>query len=144
MSHLWLVSLLTFCLLLNHDGVAEGEQSEEGVDLGVLQLHRFHQGMIMEFEAGVGQRVEFEVHRLCVLAREIREGSYHTCKRDEDEEANSYHQNQSHLCDFYSLTHVVINVACMKRSKDIKCTHLQTVSLFKNMTGNVINTITLP
>lgn len=100
MSHLWRVSLLTFCLLLGHDGVAEGEQSKEGVDLGVLQLHRFHQGMIMEFEAGVGQRVEVEVHRLCVLSREIREESCHTCKIKEDEEANSYHHNQTYLCDF--------------------------------------------
>lgn len=48
--------------------MAEGQQLEEGVDLGVLQLHRFHQGVVVEREAWVGQRVEAEVHRLCVLS----------------------------------------------------------------------------
>lgn len=61
--------LLTFFLLLGHDGVAEGQQSEEGVDLWDPQLHRFHQGVVVEHEAWVGQRVEGEVHRLCVLLR---------------------------------------------------------------------------
>lgn len=47
--------LLTFFLLLGHDGVAESQQSEEGMDLQGLQLHRLHQGVIMEHEAWVGQ-----------------------------------------------------------------------------------------
>ena len=59
--------VLTFFLLLCHDGVAEGQQSEEGVDLWVLQLHRLHQGVVVEHEAGVRQRVEGEVHPLCML-----------------------------------------------------------------------------
>lgn len=62
--------LLTFFLLLGHDGVAEGQQPEEGVDLGVLQLHRLHQGVVVEREARVGQRVEGEVHRLRALSAE--------------------------------------------------------------------------
>lgn len=63
-------SLLTFFLLLGHDGVAEGQQSEEGVDLWVLKLHRLHQGVVVEHEARVGQRIEGEVHCLCVLFRQ--------------------------------------------------------------------------
>lgn len=61
---------LTFFLLLGHDGVAECQQPEEGVDLWVLQLHRLHQGVVVEHEARVGQRVEGEVHRICVLLSE--------------------------------------------------------------------------
>ena len=57
----------TFTLLLGHDGVAEGEQPEEDVDLGASQLHGLHQGVVVEAEAGVSQRVEGEVHRLGVL-----------------------------------------------------------------------------
>lgn len=76
------MSLPTFFLLLGHDGVAEGEQPEEGVDLGVLQLHRFHQSVIVEGEAGVGQSIEGEVHRLCVLLTEVREASWHACKTE--------------------------------------------------------------
>lgn len=58
--------------------MAEGEQPEEGVDLGVLQLHRLHQSVIVEGEAGVGQSVEGEVHRLRVLSggREKNGGSW--------------------------------------------------------------------
>lgn len=63
---------VTFFLLLSHDGMAEGQQSEEGVDLWVLQLHRFHQRVVVEHEAWVGQRVEGEVHHLCVLVRETQ------------------------------------------------------------------------
>lgn len=76
------ISFRTFFLLLGHDGVAEGEQPEEGVDLGVLQLHRFHQSVIVECEAGIGQSIEGEVHLLCVLLAERREGSWHPCKTE--------------------------------------------------------------
>lgn len=76
---MWVILLPTFFLLLGHDGVAEGEQPKEGVDLGVLQLQRFHQSVIVESEAGVGQSVEGEVHLLCVLLTEMREAS-----RDEE------------------------------------------------------------
>lgn len=65
--------------------MAEGEQSEEGVDLGVLQLHRFHQGVIVEREAGVGQIVEGEVHNLRVLLGDMGKGSCDACKTKEDE-----------------------------------------------------------
>lgn len=61
---------LTCFLLLGHDGVAEGQQPEEGVDLRVLQLHRLHQGVVVEREAWVGQRVEGEVHLLRALSAE--------------------------------------------------------------------------
>lgn len=64
--------LLTFFLLLGHDGVAERQQPEEGVDLWVLQLHRLHQGVVVEHEAWVSQRVEGEVHRFCVLLSETQ------------------------------------------------------------------------
>lgn len=70
---------LTFSLLLGHDGVAEGQQPEEGVDLRVLQLHRLHQGVVVEREAWVGQRVEGEVHRLRALSAEE---SFKTDKAD--------------------------------------------------------------
>lgn len=69
----------TFFLLLGHDGVAEGQQSEEGVHLGVLQLHRLHQGVVVEHEARIGQRVEGEVHPVCVLDREKERPSNLQC-----------------------------------------------------------------
>lgn len=78
LSHRYTSSRLTFFLLLGHDCVAEGQQSEEGVDLGVLQLHCLHQGVIVECEARVGKWVEGEIHFICILARsrgeERREG----------------------------------------------------------------------
>lgn len=46
---------VTFFLLLSHDGMAECQQSEERVDLWVLQLHRLDQGVVVEHEARVGQ-----------------------------------------------------------------------------------------
>lgn len=89
---MWVISLPTFFLLLSHDGVAEGEQPEEGVDLGVLRLHRFHQSVIVEREAGVGQSIEGEVHRLCVLLTEIRKARVQN--RDE-ELPNSYDRHRN-------------------------------------------------
>lgn len=59
--------LLTFFFVLGHDGVAEGQQSEEGMDLRILQLHRLHQSVVIEGKARVSQWVEGEVHHLGVL-----------------------------------------------------------------------------
>lgn len=86
-SHRCTSSPLTFFLLLGHDSVAEGQQSEEGVDLGVLQLHRLHKGVIVECEARVGQWVEGEIHFLCILARSRgEEGRGQKEKRQKEEE----------------------------------------------------------
>lgn len=107
---MWVISPPTFLLLLGHDGVAEGEQPEEGVDLRVLHLHRFHQSVIVECEAGVGQSVEGEVHRLHVLLAEIRAASWQACKTPMKNCQILLTNIKTHLCDFYSLTHVVIKI----------------------------------
>lgn len=62
-----LLSLLTFYFLLSHNSVTEGQCSEEGVDLHILQLHSLHQGVVMEGELMVSKRVEGPVHCLRVL-----------------------------------------------------------------------------
>lgn len=49
---------LTFALLLTHDGVAERQQAEELVGVLVPDLHRLQQGVVVEAEVWVGQRVE--------------------------------------------------------------------------------------
>lgn len=75
---------VTFFLLLSHDSMAECQQSEEGVDLWVLQLHRLDQGVVVEHEARVGQRVEGEVHHLCVLVRETQRRMGQRQRRDKE------------------------------------------------------------
>lgn len=59
-----------FFLLLSHDGVTEYHQSEEAVDLLVLQLHLLHQGVVVEHEVGVSQRVGGEINRVFMLQME--------------------------------------------------------------------------
>lgn len=59
--------------------MAEGQQPEEGLDLREAQLHILHQGVVVEGELGVCQRIEGEIHYLSVLgevgemAEDIRE-----------------------------------------------------------------------
>lgn len=50
--------------------MAECQQSEEGVDLLVLQFHRLHQGVVVEHKAGVSQRVGGEINRVFMLQME--------------------------------------------------------------------------
>ncbi len=50
-------------LLLWHDGVAQGEQAEELLDVGVLaHAHLVHQRLVEELERGLVLRVPREVH----------------------------------------------------------------------------------
>lgn len=49
---------LTLALLLTHDGVAERQQAEKLVGVLVPDLHRLQQGVVVEAEVWIGQRVE--------------------------------------------------------------------------------------
>ena len=65
----------TLALLLSHDGVAEGQEPEEALNLRDPQLHRLHQRVVVEGELGVGHGVEGEVHHLSVLGGRDRTGT---------------------------------------------------------------------
>lgn len=58
----------TFALLLGHDGVAEREQAEELVHVGIPQLDGFQQAGVPELEPWIRQRVKGEINRLWPLA----------------------------------------------------------------------------
>lgn len=59
--------LLTLDLLLRHDGVAQRQQTEEGLGRGVPLPHQLHQAVVVEHKLGVGQVVPGEVHLLGFL-----------------------------------------------------------------------------
>ena len=66
--------MLTRFLLLGHDSVTESQEAEEGLSLRVSLFHRLHQTVVIEGELWIGQTVPGEVHCLCFLQREGREG----------------------------------------------------------------------
>lgn len=49
---------LTLALLLTHDGVAERQKAEKLVRVVVPNLHRLQQGVVVEAEVWIRQRVE--------------------------------------------------------------------------------------
>ena len=58
--------LATFAVV-RHDGVAEGEDPEEEVGVGVALLHLGEQVLVVELEGGLVEPVLGEVHALRVL-----------------------------------------------------------------------------
>lgn len=68
--------MLTFCFLLGHDSVTEGQQTEEVLHPWRAQFHGLHQLMVIKTELWVGQWVPGEVYFFCFLQIRKDTGTY--------------------------------------------------------------------
>ncbi len=57
----------TFALLLWHDSVTQGQQSEELLHCRILQFNGFNQAAIVKLKPSVTERVEGKIHTGCFL-----------------------------------------------------------------------------